>query len=93
MNHLSTTNHADHGQVIVTIAHPSGDIDVPLDTWKEKGPGTRRFVRPVAAKIVDGRPLPLRVIPLMYRNNWLSRMLIRLGILKNPWEHPERTGA
>jgi hypothetical protein len=80
------TKQADREQVIVTIAHPFGDIDVLLDTWKEKGPGPRRFVRPVAAKTIDGRPLSLRVIPLKYRNNWLSRTLIRLGVLKNPWK-------
>jgi len=85
---LPMTKQADHEQIIVTIAHPSGDIDAPLDTWKEEGPGPRRFVRPVASKTVDGRPLPLRAIPLQYRNTWLSRTLIRLGILENPWSHP-----
>lgn len=31
--------------VIVTIAHPHGDIDAPLSLWMELGPGPRHSGR------------------------------------------------
>ncbi|MBC7814053.1 MAG: hypothetical protein H7175_23065 [Burkholderiales bacterium] len=73
-------------EIFVVIDHPHGRIDVPLATWIEKGPGPRRYVKPVGAKCSDDRALPFRVIPLRYRNSTISRLLIRLKLLTNPWE-------
>ncbi len=85
-------------EIILTISHPFGDIDMPLDAWKQQGPGARRFVAPIAAHHKSGYDLPLRVIPLVYRNNVWSRLLIKLGFLDNPWEnipiinpHPQKS--
>jgi hypothetical protein len=35
---------ADYDDVIVTIAHPSSDIETTLGRWIETGPGPRPFV-------------------------------------------------
>ncbi|HMA37436.1 MAG TPA: hypothetical protein VKY74_23485 [Chloroflexia bacterium] len=73
--------------VILIIAHPFGDLEVSLKTWMETGPGPRQLIRPVAAKSMHtGKMVPLSVIPLRYRNNSISRALITLGILPNPWK-------
>lgn len=72
--------------VIVTVAHPYQDIDVPLRVWMRIGPGPRYLVHPTAAKHRGtGAPLPLTVIPLRYRNDLESRRLIQEGKLENPW--------
>jgi hypothetical protein len=72
--------------VVVTLLHPHGSIDVTLVEWIATGPGARDRVRPVAARDrKSGRQLPLTVIPLRYRNTALSRVLIRLRLLADPW--------
>lgn len=75
--------------IIVTVAHNWGETDVTLAHWIANGPGPRWKVQPVAARDrVTGAQLPLRVIPLRYRNSALSRLLVRLGVLKMPpWKH------
>ena len=76
----------DCTDIRVIIVHPMDDIETSLETWMRNGPGPRRYVAPVRVFCADdGRPLPLSVIPLRYRNNWLSRLLIKLGVLDNPW--------
>lgn len=82
-------------EVIVTVGHPWGDVEVSLRTWIELGPGPRYLTRPVAAKQRDtNSPLPLAVIPLRYRNDEESRLFIQRGELENPWpdqaDYPER---
>jgi hypothetical protein len=72
--------------VLVTIGHPFGDVEAPLSEWMAKGPGPRSLVRPVRARSRStGRPLPLTVIPLPYRNNGESRRAIREGRIGDPW--------
>jgi hypothetical protein len=72
--------------ILVSIAHPHGELELPLAEWMRVGPGPRELVRPIAARsAATGQPLPLSVVPLAYRNDRLSRTLIRLGLLKNPW--------
>jgi hypothetical protein len=47
-------------------------------------PFERRLLRLRAAVAREGgRPLPLSVVPLQYRNTALSRTLIALGLLPN----------
>lgn len=70
----------------VVVGHPHSNLEVPLRTWMNLGPGPRPLVRPLAAiDAVSRRSLPLRVVPLRYRNSWLSRTLIRVGLLNDPW--------
>lgn len=77
----------DPEDVIVTIDHPFGRIEPTLAEWMRKGPGPRKLLRPTAARSRStGEPLPLSVIPLAYRNDAVSRMLIAAGIIKSPWE-------
>ena len=72
--------------VLVTIGHPFGDVEVPLSEWMATGPGPRSSVRPVRARSEStGRRLPLTVIPLPYRNNGEARRAIREGRVENPW--------
>jgi hypothetical protein len=72
--------------IVVTIGHPHGDIDVPLAQWIAVGPGPRDMVRPVAARRAStGERLPLDAIPLQFRNNETSRAMIARGLLVDPW--------
>jgi hypothetical protein len=83
---MKNVGHMNDKEVIVVLEHPYGTIETTLEQWKEQGPGDRPFVRPIAAKERESqKPLPLSVIPLQYRNNGLSRMLIRSGLLTDPW--------
>jgi hypothetical protein len=76
----------DLDDVIVVIAHPFGDVEVPLADWIATGPGPRRFVRPVLAYSQStGRRLPMSVVPLRYRNDGRSRRAIADGLIENPW--------
>ncbi|HEX6682758.1 MAG TPA: hypothetical protein VF062_08185 [Candidatus Limnocylindrales bacterium] len=60
----------DPDDILVVIAHPFGDLEVPLTEWMRIGPGPRPGVRPVSASSrTSGKPLPLSVIPAAYRNN------------------------
>lgn len=73
-------------KIIVTLRHSIGDVEVPLELWLQKGPGERRFVAPISVKCADnGQKLPLSTIPLKYRNNWISRLLISLKVIDDPW--------
>jgi hypothetical protein len=76
----------DYSDIMVTVAHPFGDVEVPLEMWIAQGPGPRPLVRPVSARSKrSGQKLSLSVIPLQYRNNGVSRALIAMGLLRDPW--------
>jgi hypothetical protein len=77
-----------YDDVLVTVAHPGGDIEVPLPAWIEAGPGPRPLVTIGKARRRDGSPVPLEEIPLEYRNTAESRRLQRLGLLPAPWGPP-----
>jgi hypothetical protein len=79
---------ADYDDVIVTVAHPWADIDIPLRTWIDVGPGPRPLTAIGRARQRDGTPVPLEEIPLEYRNTRESRRLQRLGLLPAPWGPP-----
>jgi hypothetical protein len=83
------TKTLDVADVIVTVRHPHGDVDVPLESWIESGPGERPLVAPVAARHGrTGARLPLSVVALRYRNIRLSRLLIALRLIPDPWSQP-----
>jgi hypothetical protein len=72
--------------VLVTLDHPFGLVEVPLRQWMATGPGPRPLVRPVSARSRStGDVLPLTVIPLAYRNDDTSRALIAAADLESPW--------
>ena len=76
----------DPDRILVVVRHPHGDVETTLREWMKTGPGSRDLVAPVGAlDAATGESLGLSVIPLRYRNNRLSRSLIRLGLLENPW--------
>ena len=80
-------NKINTSQIIVTLEHPHGKIEVELEEWIRVGPGQRELLQPISVYQKDSmKELPVRVIPLRYRNNVISRFLIRLGILSDPWE-------
>ena len=79
---------ADYDDVIVTIAHPWGDVEAPLPAWIQTGPGPRPLVTISRARRRDGSPVPLEEIPMQYRNTAESRRLQRLGMLPAPWGRP-----
>lgn len=80
----------DCSTIKVVISHSYGDITTLLKDWTRRGPGERKFTHPIKAICADDdRQLPLSVIPLRYRNNTLSRFLIRIGFFDDPWEDIE----
>jgi hypothetical protein len=80
---------AEYDDVLVTVAHPFGDVTPTLTDWIRIGPGPRPFVRIVAAqRRSTGESIPLSEIPLEYHNSRESRRLQRLGQLPAPWGPP-----
>jgi hypothetical protein len=80
------TEQTDPSDVLVTVGHPFGKVEVPLTEWMATGPGPRSLVRPIAARSRHtGDSLPLAVIPLEYRNDETSRRPIAEGNIKSPW--------
>ena len=76
----------DLSQIIVTIAHPFGNIEITLEEWIIQGPGPRLLARPVSAKNkAAGESLPLDVIPIQYRNDKQSIEMIVNGQVPDPW--------
>ena len=80
---------AEYDDVLVTVAHPFGDVTPTLTEWIRVGPGPRPFVRIVAAvRRSTGEPVDLSEIPLEFHNSRESRRLQRLGQLPAPWGPP-----
>ncbi|HWD83534.1 MAG TPA: hypothetical protein VG497_31760 [Kribbella sp.] len=76
----------DIEDVIVTIDHPWGAIEVSLTEWIRTGPGPRTLLELSAARSRrTGEPLPLEVVPFRYRNNAESRRAIAAGEIEDPW--------
>jgi hypothetical protein len=76
----------DPHDVLVTLGHPFGQVDLTLHEWMLSGPGLRQRVRPIAARSrLSGETLPLAVIPVPYRNDRRSRALIEAGEIESPW--------
>ena len=84
---------SEYDDIIVTVAHPFGDVTPSLSDWIRVGPGPRPFVRIVAAKRKStDEPVDLSEIPLEYHNSAESRRLQRLGELGAPWGRRRTTG-
>jgi hypothetical protein len=76
----------DPEDVLLTLDHPFGRLEVTLARWMAVGPGPRPFVRPIAARSRStGEQLPMTVVPLAYRNDAAARALIVAGKLRWPW--------
>jgi hypothetical protein len=79
----------EYPDVLVTVAHPSGDVDVPLPDWIREGPGPRPYVGIIRARrSSSGDEIPLKDIPLEYHNSAESRRLQRVGELDCVWGPP-----
>jgi hypothetical protein len=79
----------EYEDVVVTVAHPSGDVETPLPRWIETGPGPRPYTRILQARrLSTGEALALTEIPLEYHNSPESRSLQRQGRLPTPWGAP-----
>ena len=74
--------------IVLEVCLSQGRVETPLEEWLRSGPGLYAAARPVAARLESsGRPLPLGcIVPLRYRNNQLSRLLIALRLLPDPWQ-------
>lgn len=73
--------------LIVVLDHPYGELELSLEEWVMHGPGERDLLRPTAVKDKrTGALLPVSVIPLRYQNTKLSRTLIAIGMLSDPWK-------
>ena len=80
---------SEFDDVLVTVAHPFGDVKATLTEWIRIGPGPRPFVQIVAARRRStGETLDLSEIPLEYHNSRESRRLQRSGELPAPWGPP-----
>ena len=76
----------DLEDIIVVVGHPHQDIPVPLSEWIRVGPGPRPLVRPISAySSSTGKPFPMSVVPIRFRNNVWSRILIKTGLFDDPW--------
>ena len=72
--------------ILVTVAHPFGDIEMSLKKWIRIGPGLRPLVAPISARDrKTGNPLPIDVIPIQYRNNSESLRRVANGEFEDPW--------
>ena len=81
----------EYSDIVVTVAHPWGDVEMPLPTWIDTGPGSRPFVGITAARrLSTGAEVPLREIPQEYHNSPEGRSLQRQGLLACPWGPPPK---
>ena len=79
----------DYSDILVTVAHPWGDAEVPLDDWIRTGPGPRPYVSIVAARRRStGESMAIDEIPLEYHNTREARSLQRQGLLPCAWGPP-----
>ena len=79
-------NHENEETIWLVLDHPHGEVEVSMSEWMSVGPGERSCVRPTEAyQGRDRRRVSLTVLPLRFRNSRLSKMLISLGVLEDPW--------
>ena len=72
--------------VVIFLNHPHGRLEIPLEDWIRDGPGPRTSLRPVLVREAEsGDVLPMNTIPFRYRNSAFSKLLIRLGLIRDPW--------
>ena len=86
VEHQSGMDRLRPEEVILIVPHNWGTLEISMPYWMAHGPGLRPGIQPVAARhAITGKPLPLRILPLRYRNTCFSRWLIRVGLLRDPW--------
>lgn len=79
----------EYSDVIVTVAHPWGDVTTTLEEWIRVGPGPRPYVGIIGAvRRSTGEEIPMSEIPLQYHSSPESRRLQRQGELPSPWGPP-----
>jgi hypothetical protein len=79
----------EYADVVVTVAHPWGDVETSLDRWIRVGPGPRPYVGLRSARrLSTGAEIPLAEIPAEYHNTAESRDLQRRGLLPYAWGGP-----
>jgi hypothetical protein len=77
--------------ILVTLNYPQGKIEIPLEEWAARGPGEQPLLRPIAVRNAQtGARLPMSIVPFSLRNTSLSRALIKLGVLADPWNNKRR---
>jgi hypothetical protein len=70
MNDDGVTAGIGPDDILVTVGHPHGDIEVPLSEWIDKGPGPRPLVQLVSARRKStGEPIPLEDIDDPWRRD------------------------
>ena len=80
---------AAYDNVIVTVAHPWGDVDTRLTEWVRIGPGPRTSVQIVSARWAENdNPIDMDEIPAEYHNSEETHRRQRLGELPTPWGPP-----
>jgi hypothetical protein len=77
-----------YDDIVVTVAHPWGDVDFALSNWVVRPPARPLTSIVAARRQSTGDPVDLAEIPLEYHNTWKSRRLQRLGQLPTPWGTP-----
>ncbi len=71
---------------LVVLQHPHGTLRIPFREWKARGPGPRYHLAPEKVVLLSSsREVSANVLPLRYRNSLTSRLLIKLGLLEDPW--------
>lgn len=62
----------------------SGPVKVPFETWIELGPGSLSYYS-VFKVFYDDQPAPYSAIPTLYRNSFITRRLVGMGVFEDPW--------
>jgi hypothetical protein len=73
--------------IMVGLDHKWGMIEISLSEWMSRGPGPHSpGLRPVRSwSQRSGEQLPLAVIPVRFRNDHPSRVLVATGQIDPPW--------
>ena len=82
------SSNVDINQIGLRItSYYSGQVHkISLTEWMKIGPGIRWGIGPhKAVNSYTGQDIPFSLVPVAYRNNYISHILISLGILDYPW--------
>jgi hypothetical protein len=78
--------HISPCRVMILLDTNWGEMRLPLEEWIEAGPGLRTGRTPDKVYCEeDGSELPHSIIPLQFRNDYLSKFLIAIGFIEYPW--------
>ena len=77
---------SQYADLVVTLDHPHGIVEIKLNEWMILGPGSGLLLKPKSLKsTASKKKVSLKTIPLKYRNSFISRLLIKLHLIPNPW--------